>query len=148
MVTHERISLVMLSGKPKDARVLLMKDHSNLSKVFCRSILRIMLAYFPFIFLKWLVYSCTMMAFSLDLLLNRKLAWLGPMIDSIIGLILLTMILVINLYIVLERPIGLKFFSICSICTLRNQAEIGCVNYRVHFMIVKYLLAKMDDLIL
>lgn len=33
-VMQDRINLVMLSGKPKDTNVSLMKDHSNLSKAF------------------------------------------------------------------------------------------------------------------
>lgn len=70
---HDIIILMRLAGILKKWRTYLMKDHSNLSKVFSRSILRIMLAFFPFILAKWEMYSWIMMALSAAFLLARKL---------------------------------------------------------------------------
>lgn len=69
------ISLERPGGKLKKERAYLIKDHSSLSKAFSRSILRNMLWVFPFIFLRWLMYSYTIMALSDALIFfKRKLA--------------------------------------------------------------------------
>lgn len=112
------ISLVVLLGKPKESKVSLMKDHSNLSKAFSRSIFRVKLVFLPFIFLKWLMYSFTIMALLQGHLFDRKLDWLSPMIEGNIGFILLTMILIISLYIVLQSPISLNFFNTVALAHL------------------------------
>lgn len=65
---------------------------------------------FPFIFWKWVMYSWTTMELSKTILFERKLACVGPMILCRRGLILFTIIFVISLYIMLHKPIGLKFF--------------------------------------
>lgn len=49
---QERIKLVMFLGKLKNLRVSLMKDYFSLLKAFSRSIFKIILACFPFIFSK------------------------------------------------------------------------------------------------
>lgn len=86
-----------------------MKDHSILSKAFSRSILRIILDLFPFIFEKWLIYSCTIIALSKALLLERKLAWVLPIISVKKVFSLLVMILLMILCWVLQRTMGLMF---------------------------------------
>lgn len=73
-LTYERISLMSSDGKLKAWSVYLMKDHSILSKFFSRSIFRIMLAFFPLIFLKWLMYSWIIITLSEALLLDKKLS--------------------------------------------------------------------------
>lgn len=53
MLIQDMMSLVIFGGNPKNLSVSLMKDHSSLSKAFSNFILRIMLASFLFILLKW-----------------------------------------------------------------------------------------------
>lgn len=84
-------------------------DYSNSSKAFSRSIFAIKHLFFPFILVKWVRTSWTMMALSAAYRFLRKLAWHGPVKYPIIPQSLLTMILVIILYEVLQRLIGLKF---------------------------------------
>lgn len=74
-----------------------MNDHSSLSKVFSKSIFKVMLGLFPIIFLKWVMNSWIIIALLVALLLDRKLTSIGPIILGRIGLILFTMIFVTSL---------------------------------------------------
>lgn len=51
------------------------------------------------------------------------------------GLILLSIILVMTLYWVLQRPIGLKFFG--GINTFGDEAKLCYIHLSIHFMCIK-----------
>lgn len=95
---HNMIRLAILGGMLKKCMACLVKDHSILLKAFSKSILRIMLAIFPFIFDKFLMYSCTMIALSETFLLARKLDCEGLMMSVRKGFSLLSRIFVMILY--------------------------------------------------